>query len=188
MTRVVALLVAAVLALAALTALTTLPAAPAAAHPLPSKKEWLADVREAMSGSHRWLERRADRGGRTALVLDIDNTAIASHYAFPRPVRPVLRFARHARELGVQVHFATARRQSELEGITRVLRRAGYRFTDVCGRHRGESIEHGKLRCRRALERDGRAVIAMVGNRSTDFRGGRWERAFRLPNYRDRLN
>ena len=182
MTRLVALVVAAVLAMVAL------PSAPAAARSLPSKKQWLADVRDAMSGSHRWLDRRVEEGGRLAVVLDIDNTAIASHYAFPRPVRPVLRFARHAREQGVQVHFATARRQSELGGITRVLRRAGYRFTDVCGRHRGESIAHGKVRCRRALERDGRTVIAMVGNRSTDFRGGHWERAFRLPSYRNRLN
>ena len=164
------------------------PVAPAAARPLPTKKQWLSDVREAMSGSHRWLDRRVERGRRLAIVLDIDNTAIASHYAFPDPVRPVLRFADHARQEDVKVFFATARRQSELSGITRVLRRAGYRFAAVCGRHRSESIAHGKERCRREIERQGFTVIAMVGNRSTDFAGGHFERAFRLPSYRNRLN
>ena len=165
------------------------PASPAAARPLPTKKQWLADVRDAMSGSHRWLDRRVERGGgRMAIVLDIDNAAIASHYAFPHPVRPVLRLADHARQEGVQVFFATARRQSQLGGITRVLRRAGYRFEAVCGRHRSESIAHGKKRCRREVERQGLAVIAMVGNRRTDFEGGHYERAFRLPSYRGRLN
>jgi hypothetical protein len=169
--------------------LTLQPAAPAAERPLPTKKQWLADVRAAMSGSHRWLDRRVERGGRRlAVVLDIDNTAIASHYAFPAPVRPVLRFADHARGEGVQVFFATARRQSELDGITRVLRRAGYRFAAVCGRRRSESIAHGKERCRHELQREGRTVVAMVGNRSTDFEGGRYERAFRLPSYGNRLN
>ncbi|MDZ5621593.1 hypothetical protein SFC88_12170 [Nocardioides sp. HM23] len=165
------------------------PAVPAAARPLPTKKQWLADVRAAMRGSHRWLDRRVERGGgRLAIVLDIDNTAIASHYAFPEPVRPVLRFATHARRDGVKVSFATARRRSELTGITRVLGRAGYRFAAVCGRYRSESIAHGKTRCRRELERAGHTVIAMVGNRSTDFAGGHYERAFRLPSYRNRLN
>ena len=69
-----------------------------------------------------------------------------------------------------------------------MLRRAGYRFAAVCGRHRGESIAHGKVRCRREVEQQGSTVIAMVGNRSTDFKGGHYERAFRLPSYRNKLN
>ncbi len=165
------------------------PAAPAAARQLPTKKQRLSDLRDAMSGSHRWLDRRVARGGgRLAIVLDIDNTAIASHYAFPRPVRPVLKLAKHAREDGVRIFFATARRQSQLGDISRVLRRAGYRFEAVCGRHRSETIPHGKQRCRRSLARQGFAVIAMIGNRATDFEGGHYERAFRLPSYGGRLN
>src|SRR3954469_1122456 len=85
-----------------------LAAQPADAAALPSKAAWRADVRRAMRGSDAFLVRRARQPhARLAIVLDIDNTSIATHYAWPRPVRRTLRFAKHARGLGYGVFFVT---------------------------------------------------------------------------------
>lgn len=155
---------------------------------LPTKAEWLADVRSALSGSRAYLSARATTGVvMPAVVLDIDNTSIASHYDWPRPVKPTLAFARRARDLGATVHFVTARRSGTLGKVRSLLKDAGYQFQGICGRKQGESIVHGKVRCRRALSRQGYTIIANVGNRATDFRGGNYERGFRLPSYQGRL-
>ena len=60
--------------------------------------------------------------------------------------------------------------------------------TEVCGRAHGEGLVHGKQRCRRHFVDEGYTIIANVGNRSTDFTGGNYERAFRLPNYGNQLS
>jgi hypothetical protein len=162
---------------------------PAGAAPLPSKAQWRADVREAMHGSVAYLDRRVARGGRPlAVVLDIDNTSIATHYGWPQPVRPTLRFARHAGALGVGVFFVTGRYQDSLRGARRALRKAGYPITGMCGRQHGETLTHGKQRCRRQLTRAGWRIVASVGNRRSDLVGGDYERGFRLPSYGGRLS
>lgn len=178
----------------ALTVLTTLvlsllAVAPAQASGLPSASQWRADVRHVMHGSNAYLDRRVERGGGPlAIVLDIDNTSLASHYAWPEPVRPTLRFARHAHALGVGVFFVTGRYQDDLRGARRALRNAGYTITGMCGRRHGESLPHGKQRCRRQIARHGWRIIANVGNRRTDLVGGGYERGYRLPNYGGRLS
>lgn len=156
----------------------------AEAEELPSKAQWRADVRQAMQGSLAYLDQRVPQGGgRLAVVLDIDNTSLATEYDWPKPVRPTLRFARHAHDLGVAVVFVTGRYQDTLKGVRPTLKRAGYPVTAMCGRRHGEAIVHGKQRCRRMLVRKGWTIIANVGNRRTDLRGGNYERGFKLPNY-----
>jgi hypothetical protein len=176
--------------LALLTLLVPLLAtAPAEAAPLPSKAQWRADVREAMRGSIDYLDERVQQGGGPlAIVLDIDNTSLATEYAWPRPVRPTLRFARHAHELGVAVLFVTGRHRGELRGARRALEQAGYPVARMCGRRQREAIATGKQRCRRKLTRDGWRIIANVGNHRSDLVGGDYERAFRLPGYGGRLS
>lgn len=172
--------------LALVSALFPMLAAPPAAQAqrLPSRDAWLSDVRAAMRGSDAFLESRADRGGdRLAIVLDIDNTSLETHYGWPRPVRRTLRFATHAHRLGYAVLFVTGRQQSTLADVRPVLRRAGYRVDAMCGRRPGERLAHSKQRCRRALTRRGWTITANVGNSPTDFVGRDYERAFRLPNY-----
>ena len=44
-----------------------------------------------------------------------------------------------------------------------------------------------KQRCRQEFVAKGYTIIANVGNRSTDFVGKNYERAFKLPNYGNRL-
>ena len=164
---------------------------PAVAGPLPGEGAWRADVRQAMAGSRAYLERRHDGGGRRLAVnLDIDNTALATHYAPGRAVPPVRRFARRAHRLHMGVLFNTARPGGDgnLRHTARTLRRVGYPVTRVCGRRRGEGVLHGKKRCRRHFREMSYVLVANVGNRSTDFAGGGYERAFRLPSYGGRLS
>lgn len=165
--------------------------APPTASALASKSRWEADVDRAMSGSHRYIDRRVARGGhRLAVNFDIDNTTLASHYAPGKPVARVLRFARYARSHGVRLLFNTARPRGDgrLLRAERQLERAGYRVAGICGRRHGESLIHGKQRCRRHFVAQGYTLVANVGNRDTDFVGGNYERAFRLPNYDNQLN
>jgi hypothetical protein len=163
----------------------------ASARPLPEESEWRSDVRDAMQGSRAYLVRRADRGGgRLAVNLDIDNTALATHYDRGEATRAVLRFAERAHRLDMAVLFNTARRQGDgsLPKAKRRLREAGYPVTRICGRHRGESVVDGKQRCRRQFRDRGYTLVANVGNRRTDFVGRGYERAYRLPSYGRRLS
>jgi hypothetical protein len=48
-------------------------------------------------------------------------------------------------------------------------------------------VQHSKQRCRASFRADGFRIVANVGNRSTDFVGGGYERAFKLPDYGGRL-
>ena len=50
-------------------------------------------------------------------------------------------------------------------------------------RKKGETIPHGKQRCRDSFIDAGYTLIANVGNNPTDFVGDGYEQAYRLPNY-----
>lgn len=164
---------------------------PSGAAALPDKATWIQDVKKAMAGSQVYLSQRAAArkpAERLAVVLDIDNTSIATKYAWPEPVRTTLAFARYAEKKNITVFFVTGRAGKQLNGIGKVLTRAGYHYDSVCGRRTGERVANGKQRCRRAIAARGFTITANVGNRSTDFEGANYERAFRLPNYGNALS
>lgn len=181
----------AVLAPAVLT-LALLAPAPARARPLPSEDGWNTDVRQAMAGGQRYLDRRADRGAdpgkRLAINLDIDNTSLATHYDAGTATPRVLRFATKADNLGMAVLFNTARPRSDMRRTAGVLRRAGYTVTRMCGRKRGEEVVHSKKRCRRVFRDACYTLVANVGNRSTDLEGRGYEKGYKLPSYGGRLS
>lgn len=163
---------------------------PAQAHsaPLPSRDQWLSDTRDAMVGSRAYVGDRVDRGGRRLAVnFDIDNTALATYYAPGTAVPVVLRFAKYARSQGVTLLFNTGRLRGQTAGVARSLSRVGYDVREICGRTAGESLVHSKQRCRAHFTAEGYTLIANVGNRDTDFAGSGYGRAFRLPNYGNRL-
>ena len=161
---------------------------PAQARSLPTKERWLADTRQAMYGSRAYVQRRAAQGGtKLAVNFDIDNTSLATYYARGTAVPVVLRFARYARTQGVTLLFNTGRERGHLAGVRASLRRVGYVAAEVCGRNHGETLTHSKQRCRNHFRAEGYTLIANVGNRSTDFTGTGYERAFKLPNYANRL-
>jgi hypothetical protein len=188
MTRLLRLLLPAVLGAALLAPLTG--AAPASAA-VPSKSAWLADVAKAMDGSQRYVDHRSAGGQkRLAVNLDIDNTSLASHYDYGTAVRVVLRFARNAEADHVAVLFNTGRvvGDGRIRAARRQLVAAGYHVTGICGRSKAsETLAHSKQRCRQHFVDQGWTIIANVGNRSTDFTGSNYERAFRLPNYDKQL-
>ncbi len=158
---------------------------------VPSQEQWASDVNRALAGSRVYVGRRVASGGTgLAVNLDIDNTSLASHYAYGQAVPLVLRLARYAESRGVTLLFNTGRVRGHgaLQAVARDLTRAGYQVGEVCGRTRTrESLTHSKQRCRRHFVAEGYTIIANVGNRRTDFYGGNYERAFRLPSYGNQL-
>ena len=181
------LAVAAVTAAVLTTGLTVAPAEAA----LPSKARWVSDTYAAMNGSRSYTARRVLQGGhKLAINLDIDNTSLASHYDYGHAVAATLRYAQHATDRGVVLLFNTGRTvgQGRLSRAAISLHAAGYKVTEICGRtSNSEGLAHSKQRCRQHFVDEGYTLIANVGNRSTDFVGGNYERAFRLPNYGNQL-
>ncbi len=179
-----------ILALALL--LTLLPAsqgslAPASASsPLPSAAQWRSDVRAVYAkkrpGSYL-AERAATGEKRLAVVLDIDNTSLATRYSWPAPVKQTLKLTRTAASLGMAVVFVTGRFEDSLANVTQALDAAGYHHDGICGRRHGEALAAGKQRCRAEYAAQGWTFVLNVGNRSTDFVGGDYERKLKLPSY-----
>ncbi len=153
---------------------------------LPSQSQWLADVaaKYAASRPGAYLGQRVASGDdQLAIVLDIDNTSLASHYSWPDPIKRTLKLAKRAHKLGVGVFFVTGRYQSDLGAVTPSLKAAGYSYDDICGREHGEDLVESKQRCRAKFEKQGWTFILNIGNRSTDFAGHDYERKVRLPSY-----
>jgi acid phosphatase len=120
-----------------------------------------AEVSAVVDQAAAFLESRVPRGGKLAIVLDIDETALsnlpslrANDYGFiisgpcdlPRgpcgllawigmaraePIKPVLTLARLARQRGVAVFFLTGRPERLRAATERNLRGAGYEWTGV---------------------------------------------------------
>ena len=120
-----------------------------------------AEVAAVVDQARAFLESRARRGGKLAIVLDVDETALsnlpslrANDWGFivsgpcdlPRgpcglgawismarsePIRPVLALARLARERGVAVFFLTGRPERLRAATERNLQAAGYEWTGV---------------------------------------------------------
>jgi HAD superfamily, subfamily IIIB (Acid phosphatase) len=172
-----------------LTGLGVNASSPAAAA-LPSKDTWVHDTYKAMWGSRTYVKNRVAKGGsKLAVNFDIDNTSLASHYDFGKPVAVTLRFAKYARKHGVSLLFNTGRKHGDgrLVHAKKELRAAGYRVKEICGRNEGESLKHSKQRCRQHFVDEGYTLIANVGNRRTDFVGSNYEHKFRLPDYHKQL-
>jgi hypothetical protein len=173
----------------ATTGLMAVSVAPAQAA-LPSESQWIHDTWVAMNGSRVYVDNRVAGGGhQLAVNFDIDNTSLASHYDPGAPVPATVRFAKHANGQGVTLLFNTGRERGggRMLQAAAELRKAGYNVKEVCGRKAGEGLAHSKQRCRAHFVAEGYTIIANVGNRSTDFVGGNYERAYKLPNYGNQL-
>ena len=162
------------------------PAAQAA--PMPSKQAWLHDTVVALSGARPYVADRAARGGRKlALNLDIDNTSLQTYYDAGKRSRRRCVWRGTQRARASTSSFNTGRNVKMRDSTIRQLRRAGFPVDGLCAHYKGESLAQSKQRCRRSFVNNGFTLIANVGNRSTDFVGGNYERAYRLPNYGNRL-
>ncbi|HEX3930432.1 MAG TPA: HAD family acid phosphatase [Nocardioides sp.] len=160
------------------------------AAPLPSRRQWHHDVAAAMTGWRDYLRAAVSVAGpRYAVNLDIDNTSLATHYQPGHPVKPVLRLATWAANHDVAVLFNTARYGPGIKAGKKLLVKAGYAVTEMCGRTGVRvALRRGKVRCRRHFVGEGYTIVANIGNNRTDFSGVKdYGRAFRLPNYGGRL-
>ncbi len=155
---------------------------------MPSRKAWLHDTVTALAGARPYVANRAAKGGgKLALNLDIDNTSLQTYYAAGKAIPATLRLVRYAKSKGVYILFNTGRNVSKRKHTIAQLKRAGFPVDGLCAHYKGEPLAHSKQRCRTSFVNNGFHIIANVGNRSTDFVGRNYERAYRLPNYGNRL-
>jgi predicted secreted acid phosphatase len=168
-------------------------ALPAVAHAstssLPSKSQWEADVATATKPLQPYLQQRLPQGSHLAIVLDIDNTSLATHYDPGQPVKPVLDAANYAHAHGAAILFASYRKTSDRDATLKQLKAAGYTVDKLCLRAKDSATKaEVKLSCREGFESDGYTLVANIGNNDTDFQGGHYEKGFELPNYNGQLS
>jgi predicted secreted acid phosphatase len=169
--------------------------AQAAPHPakLPSESQWLRDIAPIAASLQDYLKGRlsgGESGEKPAVVLDIDNTSLATHYDRGKPIEAILKATAYAHEHGAAVLFASYRSPSKRDATTRELTSAGYTVDGLCLKPDGDSPGKAKVKlgCRKKYESEGYTLIANVGNRSTDFEGGHYEKGFKLPDYDGQLS
>jgi predicted secreted acid phosphatase len=153
---------------------------------VPSRDQWLADVKAAMSGSRAYVRSQvaeASSDEKLAVNFDIDNTVLATYYDGGGPIPQQLKFAKFLRRQGVAVLFNTGRSADQRASTKAQLRRNGFPVDAVCLRKKGETLPVGKQRCRANFAAKGWTVIANVGNNDTDFAGDGYGQAYVLPNY-----
>jgi predicted secreted acid phosphatase len=164
----------------------------------PSYAQWLADATADTAPALSYLQQRVAAGswtGTPAVVLDIDNTALASYYnpgTYPTPATPpVLQLAQYASAHGVKVLFVTARPEL-IDLVTEFnLSSVGYSVDGLYSRdplELLEPIQTFKTETRKELVAEGYDIVANVGNNVTDLEGGYADATFKLPDYNGLLS
>ncbi|WP_084718766.1 HAD family acid phosphatase [Streptacidiphilus carbonis] len=154
---------------------------------------WLADVSTATAPAQAYLQQRvaaASFSGKPAIVLDIDNTSLASYFnpsSYPVPATPpVLALAQYATAHGVKVFFVTGR-PDLIDLVSKYnLTSVGYTVDGLYSRNPLqllESLQSFKTAARKQIEADGYDVVANVGNSASDLAGGYADATFKLPDY-----
>ncbi|MFJ8630134.1 HAD family acid phosphatase [Streptomyces sp. NPDC093568] len=152
---------------------------------------WQSDVRKVIDEARPYVERRLNNstGQKPAIVLDIDNTSLETHFQLfpPTPaVKPTLELAKYAHSRGAAIFFITAR-PDLIEFITKAnLTSVGYPVTGLYQRNLGDLFSDKaefKTAKRADIEAKGYTIIANIGNNTTDLVGGHAERTFKLPDY-----
>jgi len=177
------------MALTATSAAAVTPQAAVAAQALPAYETWLADVTAVTDQAAAFLDGRLP-GTRTAIVLDIDNTALQSKYRPYAATPSVLALARQAQADGAAVFFVTARPEIIEPATALNLQAVGYTWTDIYTRptFNFDDNQTLKTKARIDIERRGYTIVANVGNSATDLGGGHAERTFKLPDYDGQLD
>jgi predicted secreted acid phosphatase len=161
---------------------------------LPSYDTWIADVTVVTNQAGQYLRTRLPAPGtRTAIVLDIDNTALQTDYrpALETPATgPVLDVARQAAASGAAIFFVTARPEILRWATENNLKNVGYPVAGLSMRpwFNFDSNDKLKIAARTAIEKQGYTIVANIGNNDTDLVGGHAERAFKLPDYNKQLS
>ncbi|MBQ0964444.1 MULTISPECIES: HAD family acid phosphatase [Streptomyces] len=152
---------------------------------------WQSDMRKVMDEARPYVEQRLDdsAGEKPAIVLDIDNTSLETHFQVlpPTPaVKPTLELAQYAHSRGAAIFFVTAR-PDLISWVTEAnLEAVGYPITGLYQRNIGDLFRDTaefKTSKRAQIEADGYTIVANIGNNTSDLVGGHAERTFKLPDY-----
>lgn len=154
---------------------------------------WQKDVKTVIDTATPYIQQRTanSSGQRLAIVFDIDNTTLETHYTpwyqLPTPaLKPSLALAKYAKSRGVDVFFVTAR-PGIIESLTEWnLKNVGYPVDGLYVRDLPDlfsEVSAYKTASRADIESDGYTIIANVGNNTTDLVGGHAERTYKLPDY-----
>ena len=169
-------------------ALTVLVPSSADAAAMPSKKKWVADTYKALNGSRIYVRDRVAEGGTKLGAQPRHRQHLAGDVLRHRQAGRGDAAAGEVRQEQGRLHPVQHRPQRKPRAKTIAgLKRAGYPVDGLCAHYKGEALRHSKQRCRQSFVNNGFTIIANIGNRSTDFVGGNYERAYRLPNYGNRL-
>ncbi|MFG2195984.1 HAD family acid phosphatase [Streptomyces sp. NPDC048639] len=169
---------------------------PAGGADAPSYDTWRRDLLPVVGEARSYIEQRTSVPSqqKLAIVLDIDNTSLETHYnpSHPVPAVPEMReLTAFAKSRGVDVMFVT-HRPAEADALTlQNLRHEGFPVDGLYSPHVWElGIPKGELKAgkREEIENLGYTIIANIGNTPTDFQGGHAERQFKLPDYEGRLS
>ncbi|WP_262063405.1 HAD family acid phosphatase [Streptomyces sp. STR69] len=175
-------------------ALTLAAALPAqAADSTVTESQWLTDVAAVTGPAQTYIDSRAaanTSGAKQAIVLDIDNTSLASYFegGYPTPATaPVLALAKDAHAKGVSVFFVSARTNLIDVATKYNLTNVGYTVDGLYTRTlidiASESVADFKTSQRKAIEASGYDIIANIGNNTTDLTGGYADTTYKLPDY-----
>jgi len=159
-----------------------------------TEAQWLSDVAAVTAPAQTYIDSRAaanSSGAKLAIVLDIDNTSLETHFegagTSTPATPPVLALAQDAHAKGVGVFFISAR--SDLfNSVTKSnLTKVGYTVDGLSARTVAqlvsESVADFKTSQRKALEAEGYDIIANIGNNTTDLTGGYADTTYKLPDY-----
>jgi len=178
-------------------ALATGIAAPANAATEPTFDQWLSDVSAVTDQAQTYLDSaltNVPSGERPAIVLDIDNTSLESHYkgGYPTPATPqVLALAEYAHTHGAEVFFISARPEIINDATSYNLDNVGYPVDSLYGRSvywLTQPVQDFKTMVRKNLTAEGYTIVANIGNNTTDLAGGYAEATFKLPDYNGLLD
>jgi hypothetical protein len=162
---------------------------------LPPYEMWISRVTEVLEEVDEYLDTRVspEVEEKTALVLDIDNTALQSSYSsggYVTPATPpVLRTALAAHKAGVAIFFVTARGESNRDMTEYNLDYVGYPVDGLFLRSGFDwsSVQEYKTSARITIEDWGYTIVANIGNNRSDVDGGHADRIFKLPDYNGML-
>lgn len=183
---------AAVVSALALSLAAALPAR--AADSTVTESQWLSDVAAVTGPAQSYIDGRAaanTSGARQAIVLDIDNTSLESHFegvgAGTPATPPVLALAQDAHAKGISVFFISARSNLFDSVTTSNLTKVGYPLDGLYARTVAqlltESVADFKTSQRKAIEANGYDIVANIGNNTTDLSGGYADATYKLPDY-----
>jgi predicted secreted acid phosphatase len=161
---------------------------------LPPYDTWISDVTAVTDQAAEYLSTRlTDSSVKSAIVLDIDNTALESNYGSGSPTpatKPVLALAEQAQEAGAAVMFVTARPEILRSLSEQNLNSVGYPNDGLYLRGLLDLADKAKFKtnARIKIEEEGYTIVANIGNNDTDLTGGHAERTFKLPDYNGQLS